>query len=162
MTAITLLKIQSNMSRQGMLHRAARFERRQNRVGVHRCALENLVPERIREGIQDGGTPASNRWLTDTASAHGRLRIRNVQRSPLHVDRHVQYGRRFVVVEAFGNHLPIMRIEHPLLSDRMANAQDRTAEHLTTQRSGMDHRANISGSEEVHDVVLSGFYIDFN
>src|SRR4029077_11099138 len=116
------------MSRQGMLHRAARFERGQNRVGVHRGALENLVPKRVRKRMKNGGTPASNRWLADTTRSHRRLRVRNVQRGPLHVDGYIQNRRRFVVVESLGKHLAVVRIEHPLLTNHMADAQDRTAE----------------------------------
>src|SRR5271163_2935478 len=41
----------SNMGHQRMLHRSARFERRQNCVGVHRSALKDRVSKRIRESI---------------------------------------------------------------------------------------------------------------
>jgi hypothetical protein len=35
------------MGHQRMLHWPARFERCQNRIGIHRRTLENLVSERI-------------------------------------------------------------------------------------------------------------------
>src|SRR5450759_85176 len=124
---MTNLKSLSNVGHQGMLHRAASFERRQNRVGVYWCALENVVPEGIREGVQDGATPAGNRRLTDTASAYRRLRVRNIQRRPLHVNRYIQNRRRFAVVESLGKHLAVVRIEHPFLTDGMADAERRTA-----------------------------------
>ena len=44
----------------------------------------------------------------------------------------------------------------------MADAQDRTAQHLTTQSSGMDYGADIGGSEEVDNEVFAGFDVDFN
>jgi hypothetical protein len=56
----------------------------------------------------------------------------------------------------------VVRIEHPLLADRMADAQRRAAEHLAAQRAGMNHRADIAGGEKIHDVVLAGFDIDFD
>src|SRR5271169_5186298 len=40
-------KPRSNVGHQRMLHRPARFERGQNRVGIDWCALKNLVPKRI-------------------------------------------------------------------------------------------------------------------
>src|SRR6202050_4918658 len=127
----------SNMGHERMLHRSARFERRQNSVGVHRRPLENLVPQCIRERVQDGSTPTSNRWLADTASAHRRLRVRNVQRRPLHIDGNIQNRGRFAVVETLGKHLAVARIEHPFLANRMSDAERRTAEHLAAKRSGM-------------------------
>src|SRR5580658_814720 len=145
-----------------MLHRAARFERRQNRVCIDRRTLKDLVSERIRERVQNGGTPACNWWLADTARTHWRLRVGNVQRGPLHIDGYVENGWRFVVMESLRNHLAIVRIEHPLLTDGMADAQDRTAEHLPTQSSGMDYRSDIGRSEEIDDVVLAGLNVDFN
>ena len=44
----------------------------------------------------------------------------------------------------------------------MADAQRRTAEHLAAKCSGVDYRADIGGGEEIHDVVLAGFDVDFN
>src|ERR1700691_3663179 len=145
-----------------MLHWTACFERRQNRVGVYGCTLKDFVSQRIGKRVQNRGTPAGNGRLADTARSHWRLWIRNVQRTPLHIDGYIQNRRWFVVMESLGNHLAVMRIEHPLLTDGMADAEDRTAEHLSTQGSGMDHGANISGSEEIDDVVLAGFDIDLN
>src|SRR4029077_3276774 len=76
----------SNMGHQWMLHGPARFERRQNRVGVHRRTLEDFVPQRIRERIQDGSASTCNRRFAHTARPYRRLWIRNVQSGPLHVD----------------------------------------------------------------------------
>src|ERR1017187_9877667 len=167
MTAITLLQIPLkyrplNVYHERMLHRPARFERRQNRVCVHRSALKNLVSQCIRQSVQDRSAPASNWRLADTASADRRLRIRNIQRSPLHVDGYIENRRRFTLVEALGEHLAIARIEHPFLANRMAHAERRTAEHLSSERPGMDHRSDIGGGEKIDDVVLAGFDIDLN
>src|ERR1017187_9132583 len=167
MTAITLLQIPIkyrplNVGHERMLHRPARFERRQNRVCVHRSALKNLVSQCIRQSVQDRSAPTSNRRLADTASADRRLRVRNIQRSPLHVDGYVKNRRRFTLVEAHGEHLAVARIEHPFLANRMADAERRTAEHLTAERSRMDHSADIGGGEEVDNVVLSSFDIDLD
>src|ERR1700679_3862435 len=65
-------------------------------------------------------------------------------------------------MESLGNHFAVVRVEYPLLTNRMSDAQDRTAEHLTTQRSGMDDRADVGRGEEVNDVVFAGFDVDFN
>src|ERR1017187_6939946 len=74
MTAITLLQIPIkyrplNVGHERMLHRPARFERRQNRVCVHRSALKNLVSQCIRQSVQDRSAPTSNRRLAATARA---------------------------------------------------------------------------------------------
>src|SRR6266481_1354121 len=75
------------------------------------------LPDSILEPVE--AVEPSGRWLTDTASAHGRLRIWNVQRGPLHINRYIQNRRRFVVMESLRKHFAIVRIEHPLLTDRM-------------------------------------------
>src|ERR1022692_4816209 len=89
----------SNVGHQWMLHGPACFERRQNCVGVHRRAPENFVSKRIRERVQDGATSACNRRLADTASAHRRLGVWNIQRRPLHVDGYIQNRWRLAVME---------------------------------------------------------------
>ena len=55
-----------------------------------------------------------------------------------------------------------MRIEDPLLPDCVANAQHRTPEYLAAKCAGMDDRPDIGGGEEIHDVILAGFHIDFD
>src|SRR5580658_2596972 len=112
-----------NMRHQWMLHRLAGFERGQNRVSVHWRALENLVAERIRKRVQNRRAPSGNWRLADAARANRRFRVGNIERTPLHVDRNVENGRRLVLVEALRNHLAVMRIEYPLLTDGVANAQ---------------------------------------
>ena len=56
----------------------------------------------------------------------------------------------------------VLRIEDPLLTDRVADAQDRSPEHLSAQRLGMNHRADVGDREEIRDVVLAGFGINFD
>src|SRR5580698_9438930 len=98
MTAITLsLQSHLDVRHQRMLHRPARFERVQNRRA-----------------------PSGNWRLADAARANRRFRVGNIERTPLHVDRNVENGRRLVLVEALRNHLAVMRIEYPLLTDGVA------------------------------------------
>src|SRR5207248_10898912 len=67
-----------------------------------------------------------------------RFGIRNVQRRPLHIARHIQDGWRLGVMEPAGNGVAVLRIENPLLTNRMTNAQNRSADHLSAQRLGMN------------------------
>src|SRR5690242_14604750 len=116
-----------------MLHWPPSFERSQNRVGVDGRPPEDLVANRVREGVQDGGTTASDRRLADTAGADRSFRIRNIQRCPLHVHWNIQGRWRPVVVEPLGNHFAVMRVEYPLLAYRVANTQRRPAENLAAK-----------------------------
>src|SRR5579864_8321942 len=110
-----------------MLHWMASFQSSQYRVGVNGRTPEDLVTKSVREGVQDGGASASDRWLADTSSADRGLRIRDIQCGPLHVHRDIQDGRRLIVVEPLGDHHAVMWIENPFLADCMANAESRPA-----------------------------------
>jgi hypothetical protein len=52
------------------------FERRQNRVGIHRRPLEYVVTEGVRKSVQDGRAGAADGWLTDPARTHRSFGIR--------------------------------------------------------------------------------------
>ena len=58
--------------------------------------------------------------------------------------------------------MAVMRIEDPLLADRVADAEHRSAKHLSTERVGMHDRAFVGVGEEIDDVVLAGFDVDFD
>src|ERR1035441_9760302 len=145
-----------------MLHGSPGFERGKNRVGVDRRASEDLVPKRIREGVQDGSTAAPNGRLADAASADRRLRIGNIERGPLHIDRYIQDGGRLALGEPRRKHGAVVGVVYPLLPNRMADAQNRAAEDLAAQRTGMDYGTNVGASQEIQDVVLSRFDVDFD
>src|SRR5258708_5710353 len=145
-----------------MLHRPPSFKRSQNRVGVDGSPPEDLVAKRVREGVQDGGTTAPYGRLAHTAGADRRFRIRNIQRCPLNVQWNCQAGWVSVVVKPLGNHCAVMGVEDPLLADRMANAKRRPAENLAAERTRVDHSPYIGVREEVQNVVLTGFDIDFD
>src|SRR5215469_5313834 len=89
-----------NVRSQRVLHRPPRFERRQNCVQVHRCTAEDLISERIGQRIQDRSTASPHGRFADPTRAYRRLRIRNVQRSPLHVHGHIQNRRGLRVIKA--------------------------------------------------------------
>src|SRR6185437_13924491 len=83
--------------RQGVLHGPPGFERGQNRVQVDRRAAIDLIAQRIRESIQYCAAPAPYRGFADAARAYRRLRVRNVERRPLHVHGYVEDGGRLGV-----------------------------------------------------------------
>src|SRR6516165_2450511 len=107
-----------NVCGQWILHRPTRFERRQNRVEVHRRATEDLVAQRIRECIQNRAASTAHWRLANTASTNGRFRISNVERRPLHVDRNIENGWWLGMVEAQRYGASVMGIVNPLLADR--------------------------------------------
>src|ERR1035437_6518972 len=145
-----------------MLHGMPRFEGSEYSVGVDGRAAKNLITEGIREGVQNGGAPTSDRRLAHTAITDRRFRIWNVDRSPLHIDRHIQNCWRLVLVEARRKHGAVVRVVHPLLANRMSNAENRSAKHLAAQRAGMNYGANIGVGEEIHDVIFARFDINLD
>ena len=145
-----------------MLHRPPSFERGQDGVEVDRCAPEDFVSQRIRKRVQDGGASTADRRLAHASRAHRRFRIRNIQRRPLHVHRHIENRWRLVLVESRRKHGAVVRVEHPLLADRMAHPEDRAAEHLAAERARMNHRANVGVCEEIHDVIFAGLDVDLD
>src|SRR5438270_13774600 len=110
-----------------MLHGMSRFEGSEYGVSVDGRAPKNLITQGIREGVQDAGAAASNRRLAHTASADRCFRIWNIDCRPLHIDRHVQNCWRLVLVEACRKHCTVARVVHPLLANRMPNAENRPA-----------------------------------
>jgi len=66
------------------------------------------------------------------------------------------------VVEPLGNHFAVVGVEDPLLANRVANAQRRPAENLAAERAWMDHRADIRVGKKIHNIIFSGFDIDFD
>src|SRR5580658_8878866 len=109
-----------NVCHQGMLHRPSRFERSQDGDGVDRCAAENFISERIRECVQNGGTAATHRRLPDATRAHRSFGIGNIHRRPLHVHRNIENRWRLVLIETRRKHRAVMRVIHPLLTNRVA------------------------------------------
>ena len=105
-------------------------------------ALENLVTKGVRKGIQNRGASAADRRLTDTAGADreslgaGGSNARPIACSP----EHPRIVGGFIVVEPLGNHLTVVRVEDPLLADRVADAERRPAENLPAERTRVDHR----------------------
>src|SRR5208283_2392669 len=121
-----------NVRHQGMLHGVSRFEGSKYRVSVDGRALKNLITKGVRKRVQDGGAAASNGRLAHAASPDWCPRVRNIERRPLHIYGHVQYCWRLVLVKARRKHGAVVRIVHPLLADRMSNAQNGAAEYLAT------------------------------
>lgn len=85
--------------------------------------------------------------------ANRRLRIRKLDRCPLHVGRHIQNRVRFVLIEPPGEGDAVFLIVDPLLADGMADTQDRAAEDLAAQRRWMDDRPDIGDAEIIEHVV---------
>src|SRR5580658_10764838 len=145
-----------------MLQGAACFERRENRVGVYGSALKDFVAQRIGKRIQNGSAAAPYRRFADASCASGRFRVRNIQRFPLHVHRHIQNGWRLRVIKTLGNHYAVMGIKNPLLSDGVADAERRTSQDLAAERGWMDHAADVGVGEKIYDLVLAGFNVHLN
>src|SRR5208283_4695710 len=151
-----------NVRHQGMLHGMSRLKRSEYGVSVDWRALKNLITKGVRKRIQDGGAPASNGRFAYAAGADRRLRIRNIERRPLHIDGHIQNCWRLALVKARREHGAVVRVVHPLLPNRMSHAQNGPSKDLTTKRAGMNYRAYISVGEEIHDVILARFNVDLD
>jgi len=149
------------MRGQRILHRPPGLERSQNRVQVDGGAPEDLIAQGIRERVQNGGTASTHRRLANTARAHRRLRIRNIQRGPLHVDGYIENGGRLALIKASRDHVAVVRIEDPFLSNGMADTEHRSSQHLPAESARMDHRSHVSVGEEIRNVILAGLDIDF-
>src|SRR5260370_24632211 len=103
------------------------FEGGENGVRIEGRAPKNLIAEGVRERVKDRSAPASNGRLAHTASADWCLRIGNIERRPLHIDGHIQNCWWLVLVEARRKHGAVVGVVHPLLPNRMSNAQNRPA-----------------------------------
>src|SRR5208337_5221625 len=132
-----------------MLHGVSRFEGSKYRVSVDGRALKNLITKGVRKRIQDRGAPASNGRLAHAAGPDRCLRIRNIERRPLHIDGHVQNCWRLVLVKARRKHGTVVRVVHPLLPNRMSHTQNGAAEHLATKRPGMNYGTHVGIGEEI-------------
>src|SRR5208283_4076913 len=145
-----------------MLHRMSRFEGSEYGVGVDGRALKNLITKGVRERVQDGGTATSNGRFAHSTGADRCLRIRNIERRPLHIYGHIQNCWRLVLVKARREHGAVVRVVYPLLANRVSNAQNGAAEHLATKRAGMNYGTYVSVGEEIHDVILARFNVDLD
>src|SRR5271165_3976239 len=151
-----------NVRHQGMLHGMSRLKRSEYGVSVDGRALKNFITKGVRKRVQDGGAAASNGRLAHSASPDGCLRIRNIERRPLHIDGHVQNCWWLVLVKARRKHGAVMRVVHPLLPNRMSHAQNGAAEHLATKRPGMNYGTHVGIGEEIHDVILARFNVNLD
>ena len=86
----------------------------------------------------------------------------NVQRVPRHLLRRVENGRRLVLVEPLRERHAVVLVVDPVLADRVADAEHRSAEHLAAERARMDDGADVGDREVVEDVVLAGLDVDFD
>src|ERR1700729_1091914 len=145
-----------------MVHRAASFERCENGVRVYGSTLKDFVTQRIGKRIQNRRAAAAYRRFADAARSRGRFRIRNIQRFPLHVHRHVQNGWRLGVVKALGDHDAVVGIENPLLTNSVADTERRTAQDLSAERGRMDYAADVRVRKKINNVVMAGFNVHFD
>src|SRR5271167_3176009 len=145
-----------------MLHGVSRFEGSEYGVSVDGRALKNLITKGVRKRIQDRGAPASYGRFAHATGADWCLRIRNIERRPLHIDGHIQYCWRLVLVKARREHGAVVRVVHPLLANRMSNPQNGPSKDLTAKRAGMNYRAYVGIGEEIHDVILACFDVDLD
>ena len=107
-------------------------------------ALRNRSsPSASASAVQHGAEARADRRLAHAARADRRLRIGNVQRVPLIVQRGVEDRRRFVVMEAPGQRHAVLRVVHPFLGERVSDAQHRAAEDLAAEAARMRHRADV-------------------
>src|SRR5882762_3016213 len=66
------------------------------------------------------------------------------------------------MVESLGHWQAVLLVVDPLLAECVTNAQDRPPQYLASQRLWMEHGTDIDVSEEIQDVILAGFYINFH
>src|SRR5215472_11349583 len=147
------------MCRQWILHGTSGFKRRQNRVQVDGSSTINFIPQRIRQCVENGAATAANRRLTNPTRANGRLWIRYVQRCPLHVHWNIENRGRLRVIKTPGYKMSVLRIEDPLLPNRMSDAQYGTPSNLSTQCLWVNHCTNVCNREIVRNVILSRFHV---
>ena len=65
------------------------------------------------------------------------------------------------MVESPRNRVAVLRVEDPLLTDRVADTQYRPAYNLAAKSFGVNDSADISDRKKIGDVVLPGFQIHF-
>ncbi len=65
-------------------------------------------------------------------------------------------------MEPLGERHAVVLVVDPLLADRVADAEHRSAEHLAAERARMNHGADVGDGEVVDDVVFAGLDVDFD
>ena len=65
-------------------------------------------------------------------------------------------------MEAPRQRQPVVLVVDPVLPDRVADAEHRSAEHLAAERVRVNHGADVGHREIVDDVVAAGFDVDFD
>ena len=63
---------------------------------------------------------------------------------------HIENRWRLVLIEARRKHGAVVRVIHPLLTDRVAYPENRAAKHLAAKRARMNHRADVGVREKIH------------
>src|SRR5215470_8516823 len=89
----------SDVCRQRFLHRVPGVERGEQRTHVHRCTLEDVVADRIGDGVEYGAAAGGDRRLADATRANRRFRVRDADGVPRHLLRRVENRRRLVLIE---------------------------------------------------------------
>src|SRR6187200_2507143 len=152
----------SDMRSQGLDRRLARLERGQDHVERDRGALVDVVTQRVADRVEHRARAGADRWLADTARANWRLGIRDVERRPRHLLRHIEDRRWPVVMEPPRQRHTVLLVVDPLLSDRVSDAEHRAPENLPAEGAWVDHRADVGDGEVVEDVVLAGLDVDLD
>src|SRR5438132_8807233 len=132
-----------DVRRQSVLRDPSRFERGDDVIERHGRAHEHFVTHRGGNRVQHRAAAGRNRRLADAARADRGFRIRKLHCRPRHVRRHVENGRRLVLIEPARQRHAVLLVVHPPLAERVADAENRAAEHLSAERRRMNDGADV-------------------
>jgi hypothetical protein len=65
-------------------------------------------------------------------------------------------------MEPLGQRQAVVLVVHPMLADRVADPEHRSAEDLAAERVRMDHGTDVGNRHVVDDLVLAGFDVDLD
>src|SRR5688572_11104390 len=137
-------------------------ERLDDVIHQNRRADEHLVADRVCDRIQHRIAGGCNRGLADAARADRRFRIGYPDGVPGNVDRHIENRRRAVVVEPLRERHAVLLVIDPPVTDRVSDAEYRTAQYLAAERGRVNDGADVAHGEKLRDRVLPGFDVDFD
>jgi len=115
-----------------------------------------LVSADLAGHVRDTDIASGNGRFANAACPHRCLGIRKFDSRPVHVCRHVENRRRFVLVEPARQWHAVALVVHPPLAECVTNAENRATEHLASERRRVDDGSNVGDAEIVQDAVDAG------
>ena len=119
------------------------LQRHQHDVGRHRRAAERVHADRIGDRVEHRAVARADRRLADAAGTDRRLGIGQVERGRLQLIRDIENRQRLVVVEPPRERDAVLRIDHPLLAERVRDAEAAAAIELRDQAPRVDDLPDV-------------------